>query len=304
MELRQLATFRMVAETLSFSRTAQALNYVQSSVTAQMQGLEEELGVRLFDRLGKRVALTDAGTRLLPYAEKLLSLSEEARCAVVGGDIPMGTLTITAPESICTYCLPEVLSQFRKRYPQVRLRFRPSSFSDIRRSVSEGEVDLAFIIEERQSSTALMIEVLAPAPLHLLVSPDHHLAGYASVSWRDLEGEQFLLTEAGCAYRNALERGLNEAGLRISTHLEFEGIEAIKQCAIASMGIAFLPALTVERELESGSLVMLNWEDQQFSALVQMLWHKDKWLSPALQAFLEVARDVLQPCEPLLPLTR
>jgi DNA-binding transcriptional LysR family regulator len=106
MELRQLATFRMVAETLSFSRTAQALNYVQSSVTAQMQGLEEELGVRLCDRLGKRVALTDAGTRLLPYAEKLLSLSEEARCAVVGGDIPMGTLTITAPESICTYCLP------------------------------------------------------------------------------------------------------------------------------------------------------------------------------------------------------
>ncbi len=304
MELRQLATFRMVAETLSFSRTAQALNYVQSSVTAQIQGLEEELGVRLFDRLGKRVALTDAGARLLPYAEKMLSLSEEARCVVVGGDAPMGTLVITAPESICTYCLPEVLSQFRKRYPQVRLLFRPSSFSDIRRSVSEGEVDLGFIIEERQYSTALMIEVLAPVPLHLLVSPDHHLADRAEVSWRDLEGEQFLLTEAGCAYRNALERGLNEAGLRISTHLEFEGIEAIKQCAIASMGIAFLPALTVERELESGSLVPLNWEGQEFSALVQMLWHKDKWLSPALQAFLEVARDVLQPGVPLLPLTR
>ncbi len=304
MEFRQLATFRMVAETLSFSRTAQALNYVQSSVTAQIQSLEEDLSVRLFDRLGKRVALTDAGARLLPYAEKLLRLSEEARCVVVGGDVPTGTLTITAPESICTYCLPEVLSRFRKRYPQVRLLFRPSSFSDIRRSVSEGEVDLAFIIEERQYSTALMIEVLAPAPLHLLVSPDHHLAGSISVSSCDLEDEQFLLTEAGCAYRNALERGLNKAGLRISTHLEFEGIEAIKQCAIASMGIAFLPALTVVRELECGSLVPLNWGDQEFSAVVQMLWHKDKWLSPALQGFLAVAREVLQPCEShLSPLT-
>ncbi|HEY0755416.1 MAG TPA: LysR family transcriptional regulator [Ktedonobacteraceae bacterium] len=303
MELRQLLTFRMVAETLSFSRTAQALNYVQSSVTAQIQGLEEELGVRLFDRLGKRVALTDAGTRLVPYANKILNLSEEARSVVMGGDIPMGTLTITAPESICTYCLPEVLSRFRKGFPQVKLLFRSSTFSDIRRGVSEGDVDLGFIIDDPQHSTALTIETLAPAPLYLLVSPDHRLARRVSVSSHDLEDEQFLLTEMGCAYRNALERDLNEAGLRVFTHLEFEGIEAIKQCAIAAMGIAFLPAMTVARELEAGSLVRLNWEDQEFSAVIQMLWHKDKWVSPALQAFLEVTRDVLQAHRILLPLT-
>lgn len=280
MELRQLVTFRMVAGTLSFSRTAQALNYVQSSVTAQIQGLEEELGVRLFDRLGKRVALTDAGARLLPYAEKMLSLSEEARCVVVGGDAPTGTLTITAPESICTYCLPEVLSQFRKRFPQVKLLFRPSSFLDIRRSVSEGEMDLGFLIEERQYSTALTIEVLAPTSLYLLVSPDHHLAGCAALSSRDLEGEQFLLTEAGCAYRNVLERNLNAAGVHVSTHLEFVGVETIKQCAIASMGIAFLPAMTVTRELESGSLVALNWEDQTFSAMVRCSGTKTNGFRP------------------------
>ncbi|HVU65926.1 MAG TPA: LysR family transcriptional regulator [Ktedonobacteraceae bacterium] len=303
MEFRQLATFRMVAETLSFSRTAQALNYVQSSVTAQIQSLEEELGVRLFDRLGKRVALTDAGTRLLPYAEKLLSLSDEARCVVTGGDAPVGTLTITAPESICTYCLPEVLSQFRQRFPQVKLLFRPNSFLDIRRVVSEGEVDVAFIIEEFMHSNALKVEALTPAPLHLLVSPDHHLARCGQVRTSDLEGEQFLLTEAGCAYRNALERTLNAAGVHISTNLAFDSVEAIKQCAIAAMGIAFLPAMTVARELESGSLVALNWENQQFGAVIQMLWHKDKWLSPALQAFLAVARDVLRPQESLLPLT-
>src|SRR5258707_1961106 len=278
MEFRQLATFRMVAETLSFSRTAQALNYVQSSVTAQIQGLEEELGVRLFDRLGKRVALTNAGVRLLPYAEKILNLSEEARSVVGGGDIRTGTLTITAPESICTYCLPEVLSQLRKRYPQVRLIFRPSSFADIRRTVSEGEVDLAFMVEEPQFSRALMIEALAPAPLHLLVSPDHHLASRCSVSSRDLEDEQFLLTEAGCAYRNMLERGLNEAGLHIFTHLSFEGIVSIKQCTIAGMGIAFFPAMTFTRELEAGRLVVVNWGDQECSDAIHMFWHKYKWI--------------------------
>lgn len=293
MELRQLTTFRMVAETLSFSRTAQALNYVQSSVTAQIQALEEELGVRLFDRLGKRVALTDAGMRLLPYAEKLLNLSKEARSVVAGGDIPTGTLTVTAPESICTYCLPEVLSRFRKRYPQVRLMFRSGLSSDIHRNVSEGEVDVGFVIDTSQFSTALNIEVLKPAPLHLLISPDHRLAACAEVCSHDLENEQFLLTEVGCAYRNMLERGLNEAGLRISTHFSSLGVESIKQCAIAAMGIAFLPEMTVKRELDSGNLMTLNWENQQFNATIQMLWHKDKWLSPTLQAFLEVAREVV-----------
>src|SRR5437667_9141173 len=120
MELRQLTTFRMVATTLSFSRAAQILNYVQSSVTTQIQVLEEELGVRLFDRLGKRVALTDAGKRFLPYAEKILSLSEEARQAVADEEVPTGSLTISASETLCTYRLPALLRQFHDRFPQVK----------------------------------------------------------------------------------------------------------------------------------------------------------------------------------------
>src|SRR6266496_4132793 len=115
MELRQLTTFRMVASTLSFSRTAMALNYVRSSVTTQIQVLEEELGVSLFDRLGKRVALTDAGKRLLLYAEKILDLAHEARSAVTAEEMPTGSLTISASDTLCTYRLPAVLRQFRTR---------------------------------------------------------------------------------------------------------------------------------------------------------------------------------------------
>src|SRR5436190_8129479 len=126
MDLRQLATFRMVATTLSFTQTAATLGYVQSSVTAQIQALETDLGVPLFDRLGKRVTLTDAGQRLLHYAEKMLDLAEEARSIVPGDTEPTGSLTISAPESLCAYRLPVVLNEFRKRYPQVRLMFLPS----------------------------------------------------------------------------------------------------------------------------------------------------------------------------------
>lgn len=293
MELRQLATFRMVAVTLSFSRTAQALNYVQSSVTAQIQGLEEELGTRLFDRLGKRVALTDAGARLLPYAEKMLNLADEVRTVVCGGNVPTGSLTITAPETICTYRLPMVLRQFRQRFPQVRLIFRPTEFADIRRCVSEGGIDVAFVIDEPVHSTALMIEQLVTEPVLLVASPDHPLAQLSSLTARDLEGEHFLLTEVGCAYRNVLEREFNEVGIHASTNLEFTSVEAIKQCTMAAMGITFLPKITVEQELEAGKLVELDWEGRVFGVATQMLWHKDKWVSPALQAFLTVTREVL-----------
>lgn len=295
MDLRQLTTFRMVAVTLSFSRAALALNYVQSSVTAQIQSLEEELGTRLFDRLGKKVALTDAGTNLLPYAEKMLDLAAEARCIVTGGEVPTGTLKITAPETICTYRLPTLLRQFRQRFPLVKLLFRPYPYAEIRRGVNEGEIDVAFILDEPLHSTSLMIEELINEPLLLLAAPDHPLASRSTLCARDLEGEPFLLTEAGCSYRNALERAFSEAGIHASTNLDFTSVEAIKQCAIAAMGITFLPAVTVRQELEEGRLVVLNWEQRSFAVVTQMLWHKDKWLSPALQAFLGVARDVLKP---------
>ncbi|GCE22937.1 LysR family transcriptional regulator [Dictyobacter kobayashii] len=295
MELRQLVTFRMVATTLSFSRTAQSLNYVQSSVTAQMQALEEELGVRLFDRLGKRIALTDAGKRFLPYTEKILTLSEEAREAVTAGDVPSGSLTISAPETLCIYRLPALLRLFRDRYPQVRLIFRPTPYDDLRRSVSDGVVDVAFVIDEPQRSTALVIEQLIIEPLLILVAPDHRLVQLPAIQPEDLDGEPFLLTEAGCSYRVVFERALNEAGVRPTTNLDFTSVEAIKQCVMASMGIAFLPAITVAKEIAQGRMVALHWPGHEFHVHTQVLWHKEKWLSPALNAFLTVTREFM--CE-------
>src|SRR5215211_6256009 len=142
MELRQLETFRTVAAELSFTRAASALDYAQSSVTAQIQALEAELDVRLFDRLGRRVALTDAGTRLLEYAERLLSLAEEARTALADGGEPAGSLTIGAPETIMTYRLPSVLQGFRTRFPRVRLVFRPTPNAELQRAIGDGSLDV------------------------------------------------------------------------------------------------------------------------------------------------------------------
>lgn len=293
MDMRQLVTFRTLASTLSFTQTAAALNYVQSTVTAQIQALEAELGVQLFDRLGKRIALTDAGQRLLIYAEKILALADEAHSAVAHVDQPTGTLTISAPESLCIYRLPAILRAFRLRCPQVRLLFHPISCIDAPRHVMDGDVDVAFVLEDPLRSTSLVVEPLLEEPILVVAPADHPLAAAPRVVGADLDGESVILTEVGCSYRNAFERALSAAGVHQRTTLEFRNVEAIKQCVIAGIGIGVLPAFVVAREIERGEIAALKWQDNDFTMTTQMLWHKDKWLSPALSAFLNVAREMI-----------
>ena len=148
MELRQLQTFREVARTLSFTRTANTLNYAQSSVSAQIQALEEELNVTLFDRLGRRIVLTDAGQRLIPYVDKILALADEAQKVVTGDTEPTGVLTIGAPETICAYRLPTVVEAYRRCYPNVDIIFRPDlNSADWDGMLREGTVDAVLIVE-------------------------------------------------------------------------------------------------------------------------------------------------------------
>src|SRR5271165_6689930 len=125
MEVRQLQIFRILAGELNFTRTAEKAHTVQSNVTAQIKTLEEELGVPLFDRLGRRVALTDAGRTFLPFANQALAAMEQGQRAVLSGAEPSGPLRIGAPESVLTYRLPQVIRSYRRRFPHVELFFRP-----------------------------------------------------------------------------------------------------------------------------------------------------------------------------------
>src|SRR5215217_1885600 len=156
MELRQVQTFRAVAEELSFSRAAAKLGYVQSSVSAQVGAMEQELGVPLFDRLGRSIALTDAGEVMLTYSRRLLALAEQTKEAVAdteaGSEEVTGSLTLSAPETLLTYRLPKLLAIFHERHPRVRLSVRPSAIGRLvgsaRKAVEEGRVDVAFVLDE------------------------------------------------------------------------------------------------------------------------------------------------------------
>jgi len=293
-DLRTLHTFRVAARTLSFTRAAAALGYAQSSVTAQMKGLEESLGVALFDRMGNRLQLTDPGERLLAYADRLLALAEEAQAAV-RSDEPRGALALTAPETVCTYLLPPLLRRFGEACPAVQVRFVPLHVREFKRALLDGVVDAAFILEEAFAPGALRVEPLRDEPLAVVASPAHPLAARPAVVARDLVGEPILLTELGCSYRNRFERSLIQAGAYPARRMEFQSVEAIKRCAEAGLGIAALPRVAVAAELAAGRLAELAWRDLDLGVRTQLAWSEARWTSPALAEFVGMAVEILRP---------
>jgi DNA-binding transcriptional LysR family regulator len=292
MELRQLRTFRIVVTTGSFTQAAALLNYAQSSVTAQIQALEKELDVLLFDRLGRNVRLTEAGRQLFSYANRLLDLADEAQAVVSGEGKTEGMISIGAPESICTYRLPKVLRHFRNQHPNIRLSFRPMLDIELFHGVKNGSLDVAFLLQEPLQANGLSVECLVNEPLLVIGASDHRLAKTPLVTPADLEGETILLTESGCGYRHLFEQAIMKDGMYSVIKLEFNSVEAIKQCVIAGLGVAFLPQIAVQQELDQGKLCALNWE-KSFLVFTQMITNTEKWISPALESFMQCSRGLL-----------
>ncbi|MBB3128233.1 DNA-binding transcriptional LysR family regulator [Paenibacillus rhizosphaerae] len=293
MELRQLNTFRTVASTLNFSRAAEVLNYVPSNVTMQMKALEDELGVRLFDRLGKQLVLTTAGKRFLTHIQDVLDKLDEARSVVYDNDDLTGTLTISANEVICVYRLPAVFQRFRSQHPGVRLIFRSVPNLELKQALFEGTADVVFMLDEPIRSSGLAVEPLVEETFRLFAAPDHPLANRNLLQLEDFHGEVFLTNEKGCPYRTMFDRSFEREGIDSITYLEFQSAEAIKQCAISGIGIAFLPEIVTEAEVERGELVALPWQIPDLYVYTQMSWHKDKWLSPIIDSFIGTAREIL-----------
>lgn len=292
-ELRQLITFRTVASTLNFTRAAEVLNYVPSNVTMQIKALEDELGVRLFDRLGKQLVLTAAGKRFLTHIQIVLDKLDEARSTVHDDENLSGTLTISANEVLCAYRLPVVFKRFRSLHPGVRLIFRSVPNQELKQTLFDGTADVVFMLDETILSTRLAVEPLLEETFRLFAAPDHPLAKLPVLKQDDFHGEVFLVNETGCPYRTMFDRSFEKKGIDCLTYLEFQNAEAIKQCAISGIGIAFLPEVTVEAEVERGDLVALPWQLSDLHVYTHMAWHKEKWLSPIILSFLEAAREVL-----------
>jgi DNA-binding transcriptional LysR family regulator len=291
MEIRQLKTFQTVAQLLSFNRAAQVLNYAQSTVSVQIKLLEQELGVSLFERLGKRIVLTPEGQKLIRYARKMVDMEQETLTEMSRKEEPHGSISVRIPQTLSTYRLPDILQQFKARYPKVGFNVSTCASYTLEQELKAGIIDVAFLLADAINAQDLQSEVLAIEPLILIADPAHPLAAKPKVTTKDLEGESILLPKHDCGYKMQFETMLSERQIK-STITELNSIEAVKQCVIRGIGITIIPQIAVATEIAQNQLTPLAWTDDTIESAVLMIHHKDKWISPVLKTFMDISREV------------
>lgn len=284
MELTYLRTFCEVVTSGSYTRAAERLGYAQSSVTAQIAKLEEIYGEVLLERSGRGMILTFAGNTLLPYARKILALREEAMGAVSGGET--GVLAISSIETLAAYYLPHRLYRYREQYPGMQPRVQPGSEMQIIAGVKDKSADFGLIFDVIYDSDELVSVPLRQEPLYLILHPESPLARVPDLTPDALAGEPLILTEDSCTYRRLLLQVLKQAGITPRIDMEFGNLEGIKQAVKHRWGAAFLPRYAVEEELNSGSLLGKSLAGEQEKFYIQLIYRKDRRISPALADFV------------------
>ncbi len=290
-ELRQISTFITIARHQSFSRAALELGYAQSSITSQIQLLEKELNVRLFERLGHNIALTQEGKKLLPLAEQMVKLSNDIKNMASNSDKPSGPLIIGAVESLCVTRLPRLLKEYRLRYPDVEINIKFGNKADFLQSLKDNTMDIAFFVDQKMIASDFITVLQAPEPMSLLCSSEHAFAHRENVYPEDLSEEPLILTEVGCGYRALFDSIMSQFNIKPRSVIESGNVQAIKQLTLSGMGITFLPETAVEEELQQKRLVRLNWIGPEFLIFTQVLCHKNKWMSPALKVFIQMMNE-------------
>jgi DNA-binding transcriptional LysR family regulator len=222
---------------------------------------------------------------------------EQGQRAIQIGSAPSGPLRIGAPESVLTYRLPLVLRAYRRRFPHVELIFRPYSDTSLCSHLETGKFDMAIQMSDAEPDPAFKSIRLRTERVFLLSDMTHPLTRLPVVKPSDLAGQTLLLTESGCGYRNKLDRVLSMQNIRPGNVTEFSSVEAIKQCVIAGMGLALLPAIVVAREIRQHQIRALHWGGPSLDIATKVIWHKDKWVSPAMEAFQELIQQKLDDSE-------
>lgn len=293
MELQHLKTFTTVVKMGSFSKAAVVLNYAQSSISSQVQALEHELETKLFERLGGEIGLTEDGKRLLIYAEQLLKLAEETKESISGTATPKGTLTIGAPESLSVFRLPTLIQKYRQHFPEVKLVLKSGNSCNVQSWLGKNLIDIAFLVNTPILDDNLITKTIMKEPVTLIAYKGHPLSKRNCSEPKDIAGENLIFVEENnCCIRIIFEDQLAHAGVKPESILELGNIEAIKKCVINGLGVSILPSVTVEEELAHGLVEDLHWNCLDFNIYTQMTYHKDKWISPALAALMDLAEEI------------
>ncbi len=288
MEFRNLATFVRAAELHSFSAAARELGYSQSAISMQIGQLEEELGTRLFDRVGRSIALTQQGVRFFGYAQNILRMTENALQVMKQTQKISGQLRIAMAESVCMSIIPETLTRYHTLYPEVQVVVTTGDTREMFLALAQNDVDMVYTLDNQLYRSDLVVALSAPEQVVFVAPAGHPLASKDGLTVRDCLEYPFILTEKGFSYRSQLDAFLAERDLEVTPFLELGNTEVIARLVAGGQGLSLLPEFVVREQLRSGNIVRLPVVDFTAALWRQLLYHKGKWISPAMQAFIDL----------------
>lgn len=296
MELRNLITFLKIVETGSFSKAAEQLRYSQSTVTVQVQQLEEELHVQLFDRIGKKIYVTEKGRELETYAQKMIDLSQKIS-SIGGEELELqGTLRIAALDSLIIAVLPAILREFHARYPKVDIIVKTAdNVFDAERQLSQNEVDLAIITHDKRSTKHFAKTILKETRFVFATSPSRPLAQKKTVTLAEIAENDVIITNQQFYFSDMSNEDTKKTlEYIIKPRFDIWNPIGAMELAKQNCGIALLPHYLIQDAVAKGELCVLNVPELNFTVWLQMLHHEQKAITPQMTAFCKLMKEIYQ----------
>jgi len=293
MDIKNLVTFIQVAELGSFTRAGEKLGYSQPTISFQIKQLEQELGAKLFDRIGHTVRLTDKGREILLYAQRICHTYQEMSQGGTSPEQAPVVIRLAMADSLCIPLIGEGFAAFRAQHPHISLHVVTAGTDDMFRLLDHNEVDLVCTLDSHIYNTNYVIAAEEKLGVHFIASSSNPLSRRQNLSVSDLLSSSFLLTEKGMSYRRLLDEYLARHSLELHPILENGSTELLCSLAEKDMGIAFLPDYVTDTAIQQGSVVRLDVPEFEPELWKQLLYHRDKWVSPQMQAVIDHLSGIL-----------
>lgn len=293
MDTRNLVTLTAILETGSFQKAAARLNYAPSTVTAQVRQLEEELGLPLFEKIGRRMELTQAGRDILPYVEKILENVERiANYGKADGELT-GTLRLVAPDSIFIYVMQPVIKAILHDAPHLRLVINSLPSDDINQAIVEGAADIGIDCNKGHFPDSVQHPASRSFEACLIASPFLAPAMMDFVTPHQSKPLSLICNEPNANYQKQMEAYLEEKDIVLNQPMKLQSIEAVKRSVMNNFGIAMVPTFAVEEELKTGALQRLPTELDGLSYPAVCVYHRNKWISPPMKLAFRILHEQL-----------
>ena len=293
MDINVLRTFVAVCEYAGFSAAGEKLGYSQSTVSSQIKQLETELNTVLIDRIRHKIKVTDDGALVLTYARAILEQYQKMREAVSRSSAIRGELRLAMADSVRSRYFTEDYVAFHRKYPQIRMTVTTCGTEQMFDMLRKNEVDAVITLDSHIYDSEFRILSEAKEQTRFVVSPEHPLAGQKGLTLRYIADQPFILTEKNMSYRKVLDSCLAEQSLEIRPILEISDPNQICRILTETEAVSFLPDFITENYIRAGRLVCLEVSDCDISVWTQVLIHRHKWRSEAINGFVDFFKEIM-----------